>query len=105
MGGPDVGRAWKEADELYFTANKLVTSFGGLGRKERVAYGQDVMGAMEGAMQGCVQDFLTLESQNIIVEWDRMEKLVKHVGVEISEEGVVELGSPKDHLQVWFGVC
>jgi hypothetical protein len=103
MGGPDVGRAWKEADELYFTANKLATSFAGLASKEGVTYGQDAMRAMEGAMQGCAQDFLTLDPQKIIDEWDRMQKVAKDVGVDISEEVTVELGATKDHLQGWYG--
>jgi hypothetical protein len=61
------------------------------------------MRALESAMQGSAQDFLSLDPQKIIDEWDRMQKVAKDVGVDISEEVTVELGATKDHLQGWYG--
>ncbi|TCO48070.1 hypothetical protein [Actinocrispum wychmicini] len=98
-----MGRFWKEKDEVEDAAIALAHDFAGLANKEGVAYGPDARGALEGALLGHAADFMSLDPQKIIDEWDRMQKVSRDVNVDVSEPVTVALGATTEHLRGWYG--
>jgi hypothetical protein len=98
-----MGKFWKNDNEVYDVAETLARRLAGLANKEGIAYGPDAMSAMRMALHANATDFLSLDPQKILDEWDRMRRVAMDIGVDISETVTVELGATRDHLADWHG--
>ncbi|MFD1044257.1 hypothetical protein ACFQ1S_00925 [Kibdelosporangium lantanae] len=99
-----MGKFWKDDQVLYDIAVQLGANFAGLAIKGGgLEWSPEVVNAMRGQLLGNAADFLSLDPQKIIDEWERMQKAAKDVGVDMSDAVTVELGATKDHLQGWYG--
>jgi hypothetical protein len=98
-----MGRFWKNDDEVYAWGDTVAARLAGLANKEGIAYGAEAGAAMRTMLHENARDFLSLDPQKILDEWDRMAKASKDVCVDISEVVTVELGAAKDHLAGWHG--
>jgi hypothetical protein len=94
---------WKSDDLIFAWGDTLGMKFAGLANKEGVGYGGEVLSRMKTALHENARDFLSLDPQKILDEWDRMAKAARDVGVDVSEVVTVELGAAKDHLADWHG--
>lgn len=94
---------WKSDDEIFAWGDTLGRKFAGLANKEGVGYGSEVLSRMKTALHENARDFLGLDPQKILDEWDRMMKAAKEIGVDVSEVVTVELGATENYLSGWHG--
>lgn len=98
-----MGRFWKSDDEIFGWGDLIAKRFSGLANKEGIAYGAEAMSAMRTMLHENARDFLSLDPQKILDEWDRMATASRNVCVDVSEVVTVELGAAKDQLVGWHG--
>jgi hypothetical protein len=98
-----MGRFWKNDDEVYAWGDTVAARLAGLANKEGIAYGAEAGAAMRTMLHENARDFLSLDPQKILDEWDRMAKASQDVCVDVSEVVTVELGAAKDWLAGWHG--
>ncbi|ALG07364.1 hypothetical protein [Kibdelosporangium phytohabitans] len=98
-----MSRFWKDDNEVYNWGKAIADSFAGLANWEGVAYGHDALETLRASMFANARDFLSLDPQKILDEWDRMAKAAKDTCVDVSEEVTRDLDAARDGVRNWHG--